>query len=43
MALLAENERGCKAHARSHLTRVVATVGPACRAPVVLARLGQGW
>jgi len=39
VALLAENERGRKAHARSHLTRVVATVGPACRAPVVLARL----
>ena len=39
MALLAKNERGRKAHARSHLTRVVATIGPASRAPVVLARL----
>jgi len=39
MPLLAETERGRKAHARSHLTRVVATIGPASRAPVVLARL----
>ena len=42
MALLAETKRGRKAHARSHLTRIIATVGPASRAPVVLARLIRG-